>query len=63
MMTNIAVGIDDSVFREFLRVNKSKIDSIVPKNPCISKDDEWRKEDFWDKRKDKWISGKFGMQG
>lgn len=53
MMTNIAVGIDDSVFREFLKVNKSKIDSIVPKNPCISKDDEWRKEDFWDEREDK----------
>ena len=34
---------------KFILSNKSKIEMITPKNPSIKKDDEWEKEDFWDK--------------
>ncbi len=48
MMANAAVKMNNSTFNDFLKMNKSKINSIVPKNPSISKDDEWCTEDFWD---------------
>ena len=35
-------------FKEFIDKNKDKIISITPKNPTISKDDEWREETEWD---------------
>lgn len=53
MVSNIAIRIDNSVFNDFLKVNKSKINSIVSKNPSISKDNEWRTEDFWDDKRNK----------
>ena len=31
---------------EFVKKNKAKIDSITPRNPTISKDDEWRDESY-----------------
>lgn len=52
MVSNVAIRIDNSVFSDFLNVNKLKINSIVPKNLSISKDDEWRTEDFWDDKMD-----------
>lgn len=48
MMANTAMKMDNTVFNQFLKANKAKINSIAPKNPSISKNDEWRKEDFWD---------------
>ncbi len=48
MMANVAIEMDNSIFNDFLRTNKLKIDSIVPKNPSISKNDEWHTENFWD---------------
>lgn len=36
-------------FEEFIKKNKDKIYSNTPKNPKISKDDEWAKETEWDK--------------
>ena len=39
---------DASTFNKFLQANKEKINSIVPNNPSIAKDDEWRLETFWD---------------
>ncbi len=33
-------------FNEFLKANKDKIDAITPKNPTISKDDEWNDEKY-----------------
>ena len=36
-------------FSDFIKANREKIADITPKNPTISKDDEWRKEDGWDK--------------
>ncbi|MDD3414034.1 MAG: hypothetical protein PHY47_08535 [Lachnospiraceae bacterium] len=47
-MNATAVKIDNNFFNEFLKINKSKIDTITPKNPTISKDDEWNKETCWD---------------
>jgi len=38
-------------FNEYLNENLTKINSIVPKNPSISKNDEWREETFWDEGK------------
>ena len=43
-----ATQINISLFNDFLKNNKSKIDSFVKTNPSISFDDEWRKEDCWD---------------
>lgn len=40
--------VNNDLFNKFLKMNIKKIDSVVPKNPSISIDDEWRKEDFWD---------------
>lgn len=48
MMTGTALKLDNLTFNQFLQANKEKINSVVPKNPSISKDDEWRQEDFWD---------------
>jgi hypothetical protein len=48
IMGATAVKIDNNIFNEFLRANKSKIDAITPKNPVISKDDEWVEETCWD---------------
>lgn len=48
MMVNTAIKIDNNYFNEFLRLNKAKIDAMTPKNPTISKDDEWVNETFWD---------------
>lgn len=54
MMANVTIEMDNSIFNDFLRTNKLKIDSIVPKNLSISKDSEWCTEDFWDEEnKDK----------
>ena len=54
MVANTVVKMDANLFNDFLKMNKAKIDSIVPKNPSISKNDEWRDEDFWDdEEKDK----------
>lgn len=47
MMANAAVKMNCSSFNDFLKMNKAKINSVVPKNPSISKDDEWRTEEFW----------------
>lgn len=48
MMTGTALKMDNNLFNQFLQANKEKINSVVPKNPSISKSDEWRHEDFWD---------------
>jgi len=37
-----------SSFSDFLKANKEKIQRITPKNPIISKDDEWYNENFWE---------------
>ena len=39
---------ENDIFNKFLLENSAKINSITPKNPSISKDDEWRTETFWD---------------
>jgi len=36
-------------FNRFLHANKEKIQRLAPKNPIISKDDEWNSEEIWDK--------------
>lgn len=51
MMTGTVLKMDNSMFNKFLAINKETINSIVPRNPSISKDDEWRNEDFWDEDK------------
>ena len=48
MNANTAIKVDNKFFNEFLRLNKTKINAITPKNPTISKDDEWAKETCWD---------------
>lgn len=48
MNANVAIKIDNNTFNAFLKANKDKINAMIPKNPSISKDDEWRNEDFWD---------------
>ncbi len=48
MMTGTALKMDNNLFNQFLKTNKDKISSIIPKNPSISKSDEWYREDFWD---------------
>lgn len=48
MVANAAVKVDNNFFNEFLKLNKAKINAITPKNPAISKDDEWAKETCWD---------------
>lgn len=47
IMTNAVVKSDNTLFDEFLKINKAKINSIVSRNPSISINDEWRNEDFW----------------
>lgn len=47
-IVNAALNIDNDYFNKLLKVNKSKIDAITPKNPTIAKDDEWNQETFWD---------------
>jgi hypothetical protein len=39
---------ENDIFNKFLLENSAKINAITPKNPSISKDDEWRTETFWD---------------
>lgn len=51
MMTATALKMDNDLFNQFLKANKEKINSIVPKNPSISQSDEWRHEIFWDEDK------------
>lgn len=48
MLANTALKIDNNYFNEFLKLNKAKIDVITPKNPSISKEDEWYSETCWD---------------
>lgn len=48
MSAGTALKMDANTFNKFLQVNKEKINSIVPNNPFIAKDDEWRLETFWD---------------
>ena len=48
MTTGTVVKMDNAMFNQFLDMNKEKINSIVPKNPPISKDDEWHQETFWE---------------
>lgn len=48
MMENMALKAANEQFNEFLRLNRSKIAKITPKNPTISKNDEWYRETFWD---------------
>lgn len=48
-MDNVATVPNKVSLVDFIRINKEKISKITPKNPSISKDDIWRKEDFWDK--------------
>lgn len=43
---------DKHNFNEFLKMNRDKIYNNTPKNPTISKDDEWRNEDFWEESKE-----------
>ncbi|MCM1025777.1 MAG: hypothetical protein NC432_05050 [Roseburia sp.] len=43
-----AAEIDIATFNQFLQQNKEKINAITPKNPPITKDDEWRHEQVWD---------------
>lgn len=38
---------ENEKFNEFIKENKVKIDKITPKNPTITKNDEWARED-WD---------------
>lgn len=33
---------------EFVKENRAKIDSVTPRNPTISKDDEWRDKSYDD---------------
>lgn len=47
-MTGTTVKRDDNYFKSFLQLNQTKIDMITPKNPMISKDDEWINETEWD---------------
>lgn len=47
-MTGTALKMNNDIFNQFLNANREKINSIVPKNPSISKSDEWRNENFWD---------------
>lgn len=47
-MINAGVMPTSLSLADFIKKNRTKINSITPKNPCIKKDDEWRKEDFWD---------------
>ena len=44
MPAGAVLEMNDSAFHDFLQANKEKIDSIVPNNPSIAKDDEWRLE-------------------
>lgn len=50
-ISDIDIKMDNNLFNQFLKTNKDKISSIVPKNPSISKSDEWYREDFWDESK------------
>ena len=45
---NNSMDVDNNSFNEFLKPSKKKIDIITPKNPIISKNDEWQKETCWD---------------
>lgn len=47
MMTNAVTKVNNTLFNEFLKLNKAKIKSVIPGNPSLSVNDEWRKEDFW----------------
>ena len=47
-MFSSVVQIDNMKFNEFLKANKTKINTIIPKNPSITKDDEWYNENCWD---------------
>lgn len=40
--------ISNDNFKELLQKNKELIDSITPKNPTISKEDEWATDPFYD---------------
>lgn len=47
-MTSATVQPSNISFSDFIKQNSKKIHAITPVNPTISKDDEWRDEDFWD---------------
>lgn len=40
--------ISNEKFKEFLQKNKELIDSITPKNPTISKEDEWATDPIYE---------------
>lgn len=48
-MTTMTKQVDVSLFNDFLKKNKSKISSFAKTNPSISRNDEWRNEDCWDR--------------
>lgn len=46
MAANAGAIVNQSMFDSFLKSNIDKINAIVPKNPTISKDDEWRNPEY-----------------
>ena len=46
MAANAGAIVNQSMFDSFLKTNMDKINAIVPKNPTISKDDEWRDPEY-----------------
>lgn len=48
VMNAQVIKVDNAFFNEFLRLNKSKIDAITPKNPTIAHGDDWDSETCWD---------------
>jgi hypothetical protein len=46
--TDMNAVMKEDVLAAFIRTNKEKILKITPVNPPIKKDDQWRKEDYWD---------------
>lgn len=46
MAANAGTIVSQSVFDSFLKSNMEKINAIVPKNPTISENDEWRSPEY-----------------
>lgn len=46
MAANAKAIVNQSMFDDFLKQNMDKINAIVPKNPSISEDDEWRSSEY-----------------
>ncbi len=47
-MVGSVARVNNEILKSFIKQNKEKIVSLVPKNPSIPMDDEWRDETFWD---------------